>query len=526
MGRTELPSVIAEQRSLIEDLAHSNQEYIRNFENLRLGIGGDAMEDAQTIPKAGAVGVELSTKKEPVLPAPKRKIDSMNFATLRTPLKDEEKIRGVGSNEPTTATSLSPSARIGLTELLAFPPNAPNIAMPPLQVQGQPTTEAPLGFDQEVLFKQLRYFSMLIQDLLKEVDEPQYKITFQSRLRMKGGIAGLHEGERRELEKMWGCTALQTAEQRLDSLVEEFGDLPTMRRSAPSANDSSWFHSAATSPNEDSFAGNAHKRPSPQLTNSFDSFPPEYLRSTEIAPRSGAKGRTPRGRPRRRGAKAKKLVYVKPHQQYSTREWRADMPFQPSTSARLRTPASSVASIHRLACEQSEADLKQDTSQAVSDNDFQQEPDPALSTGGKVTTPTNYINVHSSQLMQFNGYEESPSERDLSNPDLFDDYDEQQCMQEDDDFAYDRNIAYDRLEGAGNDMRQKKLPGSNYSGYDTSGDEHLAGKPPLSLDMESASIEPGRTPDAFERESKQVVSQLADMELVDHLVSLWTTLKL
>ena len=39
-------------------------------------------------------------------------------------------------------------------------------------------------------------------------------------------------------------------------------------------------------------------------------------------------------------------------------------------------------------------------------------------------------------------------------------------------------------------------------------------------------IEPGRTPDAFEHESKQDGSQLADMELVDRLVSLWTTLKL
>ena len=404
MGRTELPSVIAEQRSLIEDLAHSNQEYIRNFENLRLGIGGDAIEDAQTISKAGAVEAELSTKKEPVLPAPKRKIDSMNFTTLRTPLQDEENTRSLGFNKPTTLTSLSPNKRSGVTKLLATAPNADiksNIAMPPLQVQGQPTTEAPLGFDQEVLFKQLRYFSMLVQDLLKEVDEPQYKITFQSRLRMKGGIAGLHEGERRELEKMWGCAALQKAEQRLDSLVEEFGGLPTMRRSAPSANDSSWFQSAATSPNEDSFAGNADKWPSPHHTNHIDSSLSESLASIEIAPKSVV---VQSGRVANIGAKNTddSIVYVKPHQLYDTREGRADMPFQPSTSARLRTPAASVASIHRLAREQSEADLKQDTSQAVSDNDFQQEPDPALSTGGKVTTPTNYINVHSSQLMQFN----------------------------------------------------------------------------------------------------------------------------
>ena len=232
--------MIAEQRSLIEDLAHSNQDYVHIFETLRLGIEGDAIEDAENISKAGT---ELSTKAEPVPPAPIRRFDHMNFATLRE--QDEENTRGLGFNKPTTAMTLSPNARRGVTKLLATPPNADinnlfintsgqsNIGMPPLQVQGESTTEAPLGSDQEVVFKQLRYFSMLVQDLLNKVDEPRYKITFLSRLRMKGGILGLHEGQRRELEKMWGFTALQKADQRPDSLLEGFGDFPTMRRSVP-----------------------------------------------------------------------------------------------------------------------------------------------------------------------------------------------------------------------------------------------------------------------------------------------------
>ena len=270
--------MIAEQRSLIEDLAHSNQEYINNFENLRLGIGGDTIEGAETIPKAGAVETEWSTKTKPIPPAPVRKFDSMNFATLKTPQQDEENTRGLGFNESTTATRLSPNARSGMTKLLATPPNADindlfinasgrsNIAMPPLQVQGKSTTKAPLGSDQEVLFKQLKDISMLVQDLLKEVDAPQYKITSQSRLRMKGGIAGLRDGERRELEKMWGCTALQKAEQRLDSLVEGFGDSPTMRRSVPSnfsANESLFGFDTHR---DDSFAGSPDKWPSLFLT--------------------------------------------------------------------------------------------------------------------------------------------------------------------------------------------------------------------------------------------------------------------
>ena len=69
------------------------------------------------------------------------------------------------------------------------------------------------------------------------------------------------------------------------------------------------------------------------------------------------------------------------------------------------------------------------------------------------------------------------------------------------------------LKKADNDIRQPPLPCSESidSIYNTMGDEY---------------VEPGQTPDMFERESKQDVSQLADMELVDHLVSLWTTLKL
>ena len=387
--------MIAAQRSVIEDLAHSNQEYIRNFENLRLGTGGDAIEDAETISKAGAAETELSTKTEPIPPASVRKFDSVNFATLGTPLQDEENTRGLGFNEPTNATRLYPNARSGVTKLLATPPNADinnlfintsgqsNITMPSLQVQGKSRTEAPLGFDQEVLFKQLRYFSMMVQDLLEKVDEPQYKITFQSRLRMKGGIAGLHEGERRELEKMWGCTALQKAEQRLDSLVEEFGDLPTLRGSVPSvvsANDSSWFHSATTSHIEDSFAGNSEEWSSPHLTNSMDNLPSEFIDCIEEVPIIGAAKK--RGRRRKGGAEAKGRTknttdsmgqstdapiggYVKPHQQDSSREGGADPP----------SPAASVVCYPGF---------------------------DSLEAGVDVRTPTKNINVHFNQLMQFN----------------------------------------------------------------------------------------------------------------------------
>lgn len=170
----------------------------------------------------------------------------MKSAIAVTSLQDKESTRGLGSEEFNTTPWPSPKAQRSITGSLATPPNADinnmfintsvedRITRPPVQERGVPTTKARVGFHQEALFKQLEHHSMLIKNLLKEVDEAQYKITFKSRLRMKGGIAGLHEEERRELEKMWGFTALRSAEQRLDSLMEGIGELPRVNTFAPS----------------------------------------------------------------------------------------------------------------------------------------------------------------------------------------------------------------------------------------------------------------------------------------------------
>ncbi|KAL9075186.1 MAG: hypothetical protein Q9161_001872 [Pseudevernia consocians] len=238
-GKTESPSVIAEQRSLIDDLAHSNQEYIREFERLKLGIERTSVEQVDDAPNIGAIEKEPSTTTRSLPGAPTRKPERMKVAVGGTSLQDKENIRGFGSRELTTATKSPPKARSTVTRSLPTPLNAnignvfidtsvqTNTAMPP--VQGQR-----LDSDQEVLFKQLQHYSMLIENLLKEVDEAQYKITFKSRLQVKGGIAGLHESERQELERVWGGTALQIAEQRLGSLVEGLGQLPRMNRFAAS----------------------------------------------------------------------------------------------------------------------------------------------------------------------------------------------------------------------------------------------------------------------------------------------------
>ena len=227
-------------------MAHSNQEYVRKFEELKLGIEGLTIEHVddppKILPKIGAIEREPSATTRSLPGAPNRKVGRMRFATGGLPLQENESTRSLGSRELTTATRSPPRAQSNVTRSLAASPNAAvgnvfintsvqtNIAMPPVQERGIPTTEAPTAFEQEALLKQLEHYSMLIKNLLKEVDEAQYKITFKSRLRVKGGIAGLHESERQELERIWGGTALQSAEQRLESLVEGLGEMPMKHR--------------------------------------------------------------------------------------------------------------------------------------------------------------------------------------------------------------------------------------------------------------------------------------------------------
>ena len=239
MDRVDSPSVIAEQRSLINVLAHSNQEYIRKFEDSRLRIGG---------PPTGRVDDDAShnraVERESNTAAKSPPGEKMTFASDHTLLQEEENPRSPASKEFATTPRLRPKAEGHVRGSPATPLSTDmntafintsvqtNIAMPPVQDRGIPTMNAPTELGQETLLKQLEHYSMLINNLLKEVDETQYKISFKSRLRMKGGIAGLHESERRELEKTWGGTALQSAEQRLDSLVEGLGELPRMNQFA------------------------------------------------------------------------------------------------------------------------------------------------------------------------------------------------------------------------------------------------------------------------------------------------------
>ena len=208
VDRAESPSVIAEQRSLIEVLSHSNQEYIRKFETLKIGIE-----------ETGGAHKENEPKE--------------NFPTTRSsPRTLRNTARSGQMSGLANPTKLLSNAK-GNTNIdnLIINTNVRNISPPPFQKErdmlGLETTTV---LDQKVLMKQLEHYSMLIVNLLKEVDEAQYDIALKSRLRVKGGIAGLRDMEMQELEGILGRAAVQRAEQSFVSRGEVLGELPRMNR--------------------------------------------------------------------------------------------------------------------------------------------------------------------------------------------------------------------------------------------------------------------------------------------------------
>ena len=206
--RAESPSVIAEQRSLIEDLSHSNQEYIRKFENMKIGVEGIRGAHKENEPKENFP----TTRSIP--------------PTLRTTGRSGQMS---GLTKPTKFWSHA----MGDTNTanLIVNTNVRNISPPPVRERGMSASETKTtGLDQEMLLKQLEHYSTLIVNLLKEVDQVQYDISLKSRSRVKGGIAGLRDMEMQELEGIWGRAAVQRAIQSFDSLGEVLEELPEMNR--------------------------------------------------------------------------------------------------------------------------------------------------------------------------------------------------------------------------------------------------------------------------------------------------------
>lgn len=152
--RTDPPLIIAEQRSLIQDLVKSNEGYIRRFEQLRLGC-----EDTSIDPE---VDSESYINLMPMLKAPPAR------GVAGAPAKG-----AAGQEDPNTgAQGLSPE-----------------------------NTKRPADFGiSDQLSRLLQQYSLLMSTLVTEVSAPKYEIAEDSRSRIKSKIVLTHQQEMRRLE--------------------------------------------------------------------------------------------------------------------------------------------------------------------------------------------------------------------------------------------------------------------------------------------------------------------------------------
>ncbi len=164
--------MVADQRSLIEDLARSNQEYIRRYEGLKLAIEAKAPNiehDAQ----AGSQEDSLEYNG----------IQTVDFNTMNI-------IAGV-QGDPINP---DPEAILSSTEVY-------DVA-------------------EGLLLTHLEHYLDLLNNLLEETDEDKYAINTDSRTAMKAGIGQIYEREMRDLVHVHDLKPIRSAEEQLAPQVK------------------------------------------------------------------------------------------------------------------------------------------------------------------------------------------------------------------------------------------------------------------------------------------------------------------
>ena len=176
MARNEPATAIADQKSLIEDLAQSNQDYIKKFENLKLGI------------------------EEP---------PSISTTNVRT-VTD-------------TAKSSSPP----VVNLFNISNHFEDVSGASGSIKNMPKAHVPSSNDDGPIALQ-HYFDMLTS-MLKEVDEFRYKITNSSRSRVRHAIHDTFDQEMHILTPQFGFDPPQRLKERFACLVAASRDMWTSR---------------------------------------------------------------------------------------------------------------------------------------------------------------------------------------------------------------------------------------------------------------------------------------------------------
>ncbi len=183
--------MIGDQRSLIEDLARSNQDYIRKFEQLRLRIQDTPRpqeEDVQSDRTGG--GIELH-----------REQDTQNRGHRK-------------GMSPDMGT-----ANVNIKEMY-FNANVQGMSIPrdlEKPEQSRETQEA--GAEEVTLFSHLKHYLSLVNNLLKEVDKIKYEIRIDSRDRVRTDICQAYQREMKQLDTSHKNSKSVLAEQELAPLV-------------------------------------------------------------------------------------------------------------------------------------------------------------------------------------------------------------------------------------------------------------------------------------------------------------------
>lgn len=187
--------MIEDQRSLIEDLAKSNQDYIRKFEQMKLEIHNipeTLPKDVQSDPTGGRIELE-------------REQNTQNHGHSKSKSK---------SMSPERATTAS--ANVNNKYINA---NFQSLSIPLFDKTKQSRKKQKVGSEEDTLFSHLKHYLNLVNSLLDEVDEIKYEIRVDSRDRVRTDICEAYQREMKHLDTSHKSTRMVLAEQQLAPLV-------------------------------------------------------------------------------------------------------------------------------------------------------------------------------------------------------------------------------------------------------------------------------------------------------------------
>lgn len=185
--------MIEDQRSLIEDLARSNQDYIHKFEQLKLGIQDTPRLQEDVQKDRTGCGIELQREK-----------DTQNHGYSKS--------KSMNSRRTATANVNINNMYINSNVQSRSTPRGFE------KTEQSPNTQE-LGSEEDTLFSHLKHYLSLVNNLLDEVDEIKYEIRIDSRDRVRTDICQAYQREMKQLDTSHTNTKFVLTDQHLAPLV-------------------------------------------------------------------------------------------------------------------------------------------------------------------------------------------------------------------------------------------------------------------------------------------------------------------